>query len=96
MTFKSLDAVYSAIDDLNAQPERKVNIEKKPDVMLLETSGIDSLDLVNLIVGIEQFIEDETGKIVTIVNEAFMSEQNSPLKTVNSLAIHIDSIIAQS
>ena len=96
MTFKSLDAVYSAIDDLNAQPERKVKIEKKPDVMLLETSGLDSLDLVNLIVGIEQFIEDETGKTVVIVNEAFMSEQKSPLETVNSLAIHIDSVIAQS
>jgi len=94
MNFDATGAIYSAIDDLNAQSYREVPISKEPGTFLLKSDGIDSLDLVNLVVGIEEYIENKTGEVVVLVNESTMAAKNNPFETIGSLAAYIESILA--
>ena len=48
-------------------------------------SSLDSLQLVNLIVALEQNIEDQLGTTITIADEKAMSLKNSPFRTIGSL-----------
>ena len=48
-------------------------------------SGIDSLSLVNLIVGLEGEIQKSFGKKISLADEKAMSARNSPFRTVGSL-----------
>jgi acyl carrier protein len=95
MKINALDSINSAIDDLNAQSDREIPIGKAPETRLFGTNGIDSLDLVNLIVGIEQYIEEEMGEVVVLVDEDSMSAQENPFETVGSLAAYIGGILAK-
>lgn len=96
MSFSALDAVYASIDELNEQADRLVPISKNIDTPLFGAAGIDSLDLVNLIVGIEQYVEDETDNIIVVVNESFISNSNNALKTIGDLANHVENVISNS
>jgi D-alanine--poly(phosphoribitol) ligase subunit 2 len=49
-------------------------------------SVIDSLDLVNLIVRVEETLQEQIGKKVTIVDENSVMSKNSPLKNIKSLS----------
>jgi acyl carrier protein len=55
-------------------------------VIFGSNSTIDSLDLVNVIVVVEEAIADKTGKQITIVDEASLISGNSPFRTVGSLS----------
>ena len=45
-------------------------------------SNLDSLGLVSLIVGLEQNIEDELEKTISLADEKAMSQNSSPFKTL--------------
>ena len=91
----SLALVYEAIDQVNAQITKGDKIIKDPTTPLLDSkSGIDSLAMVNLVVGIEQIIFDKTGQSVTVVDEEVFSSPESPFRTVGSLAAYIDKLTA--
>ncbi len=79
--------IYEVIDDLNVEVE-DINIVKKPDAVLLGAgSQLDSLMLVNLIVGTEQRIEEEFGYAISaLANEKAMSLKSSPLRNIGTLA----------
>jgi acyl carrier protein len=49
-------------------------------------SAIDSLDLVNVIVRLEDALLERTGKQLTIVDEQSVVTADSPFRTVGSLA----------
>jgi acyl carrier protein len=91
----SLALVYEAIDQVNAQITKGDKIAKDPATPLLDSNGgIDSLAMVNLVVGIEQIIFDKTGKSVTVVDEEVFSSPESPFRTVGTLAAYIDKLTA--
>ena len=91
--FNALNSIRLAIEDLNAQKDRNVPIDTSIETHLFGTNGIDSLDLVNLIVGIEEIIEEETGAVVILVDETSMSAEKNPFETIGSLAAYIDGIL---
>ncbi len=73
--------------------ELEDTIELSMDSKLFGGGGpLDSMALVSLIVDLEEFIEDEYGKTITLANEKAMSRRTSPFSRVQNL---IDYIIEQ-
>lgn len=82
-----IQAIFSAVDEVNQQLPKEQQLEKSIDTVLFGQSGrLDSLGLVNLIVTTEQRIEEEFGVPITLANERAMSQNNSPFKTIGTLA----------
>lgn len=91
----SLQLVYAAIDELNAQSVDAVPLVKSPDTSLLGgDEGMDSLAFVNLIVALEEQIQMKTGQSVVLVDENSMSLQDQPFRTVGTLARYVDALLA--
>lgn len=85
-----LDAIYRAVDILNAglPPDRQV--AKSPESRLFgRQSNVDSLGLVSLIIQTEREIEDACGVAVTLADERALSMQNSPFRSIEALAAFI-------
>lgn len=67
------------------------------DTVLFGVNGfLDSMGLVSLIVTVEQDIEDEFGKEITIADAKAMSQKNSPFRNVNSLAEYIEKLLKEA
>jgi acyl carrier protein len=82
-----IQSIYKAIDEVNGQLPRKLRLKKSQDTVLYgESSKLDSLGLVMVIVATEQRIEDDFGLTLTLASEKALSMKNSPFKTVGSLA----------
>jgi D-alanine--poly(phosphoribitol) ligase subunit 2 len=82
-----VDAVNSAVDDLNEILDPDERIGKSPDEALIGNDArLDSLGLVNLIVLVEEKIQQKFGVGITLVDERAMSQSKSPFRTLGSLA----------
>ena len=88
---KIIEVIYNSIDEeINSLPSRKEPLEKSEDTVLFGSSdGLDSLDLVNLIIGVEEAVGDEFDSEIALADESAMSEENSPYRTVKTLADYI-------
>ena len=73
--------------------ELEESIELSLDSKLFGGGGpLDSMALVNLVVDLEELIEDDYGKTITLADEKAMSRRTSPFSRVQNL---IDYIIEQ-
>ena len=89
-----LQWIYDAIDEINEDLDQSGQILKSVDAQIFgNDSALDSMGLVNLITLIEQRIEDETGKFISIADEKAMSMESSPFKTVASLKEYITNVL---
>ncbi len=86
-----IQIIYDTIEEeINSLPSRKEPLEKSEDTVLFGSSGgLDSLDLVNLIIGVEEEIGDTFDSEIALADESAMSEENSPYRTVKTLADYI-------
>ena len=83
---KILEGIYVAIDEVNEQLPEDQNLEKSLETVLLGSSGkLESVNLVNLLVAIEENIEEAFGIPISITDERAVSEKNSPFRTVETL-----------
>ena len=83
---KILEGIYAAIDEVNEQLPEGQNLEKSLETVLLGSSGkLESVNLVNLLVAIEENIEETFGIPISITDERAVSEKNSPFRTVETL-----------
>ncbi|MEQ8322561.1 MAG: hypothetical protein RH946_20025 [Rhodospirillales bacterium] len=90
-----IELVFAAIDTVNQMSDDGQAIVKAPQTPLLgDTTTVDSLVLVNLVVAIEEAIMDETGKVVTLITEDSMTQESSPFDSVQSLADYVDTRLA--
>ena len=91
---KILQSIYYAVDDINLQVGPEMQLEKKTSTILFgQSSKLDSFGLVTLIVAIEQKIEDDFGKTITLADEKAFSQKNSPFRSIESLADYIASLL---
>ena len=87
---KVIDIIYRAIDDINTELSEDDRLEKAPETILFGRSGtLDSLGFVSLIVATEGYLESELGVAFTLADERAMSQENSPFRTVDTLADYI-------
>ena len=90
-----VDAIFDAIDEVNAE-RPLLKLDKSLDAVLLgEGSSLDSLDLVTLIVAVEEKIHLRLGLSITLADERAMSAMSSPFRTVGTLADYIEPLIAE-
>ena len=89
-----LKIIYKAIEDFNEENDEQLQLEKSDNTILMgKNSQIDSLGFVNLISSIEDYIEEETDVVVTLVNEQTITLEPSPFRTVGTLIDHISSCL---
>ncbi len=90
------DCIYRAIDEINDSLPDKNKVKKSLESVLFgKNTTIDSLQLVSLIVGIEQNIEDEFDLSITLADERAMSQKSSPFRTIGTLADYIDAVLKE-
>lgn len=83
----ALASIRGAIEELNQQWEEDRRLGLEEDTPLFgAATRLDSLDLVNLIVAIEDQIATETGHEVVLASEAAMSRKRSPYQSIATLA----------
>jgi acyl carrier protein len=86
-----IDAIHSAVDDLNEILDADERLGKSPDEALIgKDAKLDSLGLVNLIVLVEEKIQQKFGVGITLVDERAMSQSKSPFRTLGSLAEFVE------
>ena len=70
--------------------ELEESIELSLDSKLFGGGGpLDSMALVNLVVDLEEFIEDDYGKTITLADEKAMSRRTSPFSRVQNLIDYV-------
>lgn len=69
-------------------PELGLTFESDSEIFG-DGSSIDSMDLVNTIILVEELIRDKSGVEIEIIDEQSIIGEDSPFKTVRSLSEHI-------
>jgi acyl carrier protein len=65
-----LNLIYTVFDDVNQQLPPNAQLEKSPQTLLMgDSTVLDSLGLINLIVGIEEKLEDIQGNSLSLTDE---------------------------
>lgn len=85
-----LRAVFATVDEVNQTLPDDRKLEKSVETRLFGQRGeLDSLELVNFIVMLEQRLADEFGLVVTLADEKAISRTTSPFSTVERLADYV-------
>jgi acyl carrier protein len=86
-----VDAINSAVDDLNEILDHDGRLRKSPDEVLIgKDARLDSLGLVNLIVLVEEKIQQRFNVSITLVDERALSQSKSPFQTLGTLADFVE------
>ncbi len=94
MNNKIFDIVISTISEFNEESDNKIDISNGRESELFGgNSAVDSLELVNLIVEIEENISEKFNKNITITSEKAMSRITSPFKNVETITDYIEEIL---
>lgn len=84
---EAVQAIFNAIEELNTQLKPELQVQLSEDAPIYgEGAPLDSLNLVNLIMLVEQHIMDLSGAELVLASEAAMSRKRSPYRSVSALA----------
>src|SRR5438093_5778280 len=90
-------AVYAAVDELNEQLPKGVEVEKSLEATLYGSSGkLESLDFVTLIMEVEEKINAEFGTDITIADENLLSKEKSPFSTLGTLIEYLEDLLKEA
>ncbi len=85
--------VKDALDDLNADGRRQL-VPWDPDTSLhLDGGFVDSLDLMDLIGGVEKRMSSQAGTHVSLVDEELFDPEATPFATLGDLVDHVRGLI---
>src|SRR5262245_21161472 len=85
-----LQILFATIDELNLQRPTSEQIRKDPETVLSGPNGtLSSLELVNLVVGAEERLEDAFGVMLNPADEKTAERPDSPFQTVVTLLQYI-------
>lgn len=90
MNEKIIDAIYRAVEEVNMMRPSGQALELVPSTELIGDRGLDSLELVNFVVQVEQNLTDALGETVVLVQEG-MDFQNGSFDTIETLTQFIHS-----
>jgi len=86
--------VYEAVATTNDELDLEVNIDARPDEVLIGSGAkLDSLGFVSLVLEIETLVHERLGVDVELVNERALSQEHSPFRTLGSLIAYVESSI---
>ncbi len=85
-----LKVIYDTVDEINLELEDGKKIDKSRSTDLYGGSGtLDSFQLVNFIVLIEEKIEDKLSITISLTDDKAVSQDHSPFRTIASLENYI-------
>lgn len=85
-----LAIVLAAADELNADLDTPIAVERGEDASLYGREGVlDSLGLVSLVAAIEEGVQNRLGATVVLADERAVSQRESPFRTVGTLVDYI-------
>ncbi len=89
--------ILKAVEEINSQLPVERQLDRSMETTLFGNNGkLDSLGLVNLIVIIEQNVEDEFDRGITIADEKAMSQHHSPFRNISTLVDYIDLLLNEN
>lgn len=90
------DLIYPVVDEMQDTVGDEEQLLKSPETPLLGAgSALDSLGLVSLIIAVEERIENQMGRSITLANEKAMSLSKSPFRTIGTLADYISQVLVE-
>jgi acyl carrier protein len=85
-----LGIIYTCLEEINAGRAAEARLKLAPETRLLGSGGeLDSLEVVNLIVGLEALLAERLHCAVVLVDESTFGGSNHPFRDVESLATYI-------
>ena len=85
-----IDLIYDGLKELNAGRAAELEIPLREDVKLLDREGfLDSLEVVELIVKLEDELTLCLNRQINLLNEQLLSQEN-PLRDVATLAAFLE------
>jgi acyl carrier protein len=91
----ALKIVNCAVAEINETLDEKVDLALGEEAPVYGRDGaLDSLSLVSLILLIEEQVELEFGKTISITDDRAMSQFRSPFRTVGSIADFVTALAA--
>ena len=87
---ESLQIIFEAVEEYNQQVADDQHLESAAQTILFGRGGkLDSMGLVNLIILVEEKVNERFGKSVSLADERAVSQENSPFRSVESLADYL-------
>jgi hypothetical protein len=91
-----LPIVYKALDELNQQRSKNQRLQASPDCVLFgESSSLNSLELSNFIVFMEQLVQEKFGTEVDLMENDPFSPESGHMRTTGTLASHISNLVRE-
>ena len=91
-----LEAIYKALTALNAERGPDEQIAVGPDTCLFgESSALDSLALVSVIVDLETLVSDRFGKALSLTDDRAMSRDPVPFSNVTALKVYLLELLSE-
>ena len=91
---KIKELVFQAIEEVNQQLLPEQQVVKSIETPLLGSSAqLDSMGLVNLILGLENILVQYFNQEITLVDENAFSLEKSPFQTVGTLIDYVSQLI---
>ena len=82
--------VVEALTEVNDQRPAASRFAPDADTVVYGAGGVlDSLELVNLVIALEQRLEEQCGAVVTLADERAVSQKHSPFRSVPSLVAFV-------
>jgi acyl carrier protein len=94
---RALKVIFSSFDVHNADRDSSGKLMKAEDTTLFgDEAGLDSFELVRLILSIERDVNEEFGVAITLADEKAMSQRSSPFQSAGTMANYIVQLIEES
>jgi len=88
--------VFDAIDEINKDLPEKHKLKKSLDCVIYGSQdSLDSLELVDFVVLVEQKIDDQLGNTISLTDDKAMSQKVSPFRTIDTLVDYITNLLEE-
>lgn len=86
--------IFEVLDEINLQLPKGEKIEKTPAVVIFGNNAVlDSLGFINFIVLLEQYIENEFKRSVSLIGENTLMQESMPFSTIGSLTDYLSDLL---
>ena len=91
-----LECVYAAIDEANEDRQDLPPLRRSPETPIHGAgTELDSLDLINFLVALEERIEEGFGAPVSLSDDRALSREPSPFESVRTLAEYVEELLRE-
>lgn len=91
-----VEVILRVAAEMNETLETRIPVERGEDTPLYGRNGVlDSIGLVSLVATLEQEIDTEFGRTVSLADERAVSQKSSPFRTVGTLAAYAGQLLAE-